>query len=70
MRAFYESMYRNFSANGSNFSSWWNSSNFSNFTGWNDTDYMRSYYEHAARNFSAGDDNTSEHGGANEKSEL
>jgi len=70
MREYYENMRRNFSANSSNFSDWWNSSNFSNFTGWNDTDYMRSYYEHAARNFSFDKDNNTKQGEANEKTEL
>jgi len=73
MRAFYENLYKNYSMNGSNSSNWWrNFSNFSNFGGWNDSDYMRSYYEHAARNFSGGNDSGSSQGGqgSGEKTEL
>lgn len=71
MRAFYESMYRNFSMNGSNNTDWLrNFSNFSNFGGWNDSEYMRSYYEHAARNFSSGNDTGSEGGGGTSSSKT
>jgi len=72
-RAFYESMYRNFSKNGTNYSDWLrNFSNFSGFRGWNDSEYMRSYYEHAARNFSSDNASDSDVGGeaSSSKTEL
>jgi len=55
MKAYYDAMYKNFSANGSGRDWFGNNSNFSNFSGWNNTDYMRSFYENMARsNFSGG----------------
>jgi hypothetical protein len=52
MREFYRQMYENMSRNGSNSSDFFRGygSNYSNFSGFNNSDYMRSFYEHMARN--------------------
>lgn len=52
MREYYRTMFENMSRNGTNGSDWWKGfgANTSNFSGWNDSEYMKSFYEHMARN--------------------
>mmetsp|Transcript_55445 Transcript_55445/g.154499 ORF Transcript_55445/g.154499 Transcript_55445/m.154499 type:complete len:956 (+) Transcript_55445:43-2910(+) len=68
-RAYYDSMYRNQSGNGSYYDWLRNFSNYSNFSDWNNTEYMRSFYEHYAQNFSrnAGGENTHSSASADSK---
>jgi molecular chaperone DnaK (HSP70) len=71
MKDFYRRMYENSSANGTNYSDWFRSQNYSNYSGFNDSDYMRSFYEHAARNFSEEEGkNLSNDSAKEEKTEL